>query len=148
MEFPKEFISKLVQDNTHDCNVIEVYCTDLKGESKVKKLVIVSKSTCGTKFGCILINSDNYPLINNTHHLRSLQLTASVTKYPDFLEYNSYFDCSDIKQRTIEEIEEILQKEPKRMIGKIDINDHKLICDALKSNKTLSAKIKKLFNLE
>ena len=147
MDIPASVVQEIVKEETKDGSVILVFCDDLIGESKDKLLVIVSKSTCGTKFGCILINSDDYPYLNNSHYLRSLQLTASVQKYPGFLKANSFFDCSDIKQRSIDEVLAILQKDPKRMRGVIDSDDHRKICSALQINRTISPKTKKLYYL-
>ena len=147
MNFPKGFVEKLVEDNTKSCNVLLVYCTDLKGEPKDKLLVIVSKSTCGTKFAFVLINSDDYSNINNTHYLKSLQISVEHVAYPDFLKHKSYFDCSELKERPIAEIEAILLKDPKRMLGNINPEDHRKICEALVANKTISNKTKKLYSL-
>lgn len=148
IEFPKEFIQSLVEDNTRNGNVIKTFCDDLIGASKDKLLVIISKSKCGTKMGCVLINSDNYPSINNTFYLKSLQLGIYTTEYPSFLTHDSFIDCSDIKERSIQEIEGILKKDPKRMVGQVSIEKHKEICDSLKANKTIPTKIKKLYYLE
>lgn len=147
LEFSQQFVDELVYDNTQDGNVILVYCNDLAGKPKDKILVIISKSLCGTKFGCIFINSDNYPNINRTHYLKSLQIKASTLKYSKFLKYDSYFDCSDIKEKSKIEIEDILKKDAKRMLGKIDVDDHSLICNALRNNKKLTLKTKRLYNL-
>jgi hypothetical protein len=147
MELPKSFIESLVDDNTKDGNVILIYCTDLIGEPKSKFLAIVSKSTCGTKFGYVYINSSNYPDVHGMAYIRSQQLIARQSKYKDFLNYDSYFDCSELKQKSIDEIRNILEKDPKRLIGKIDIEDHNLVCKALRENKTISNKVKRLFNL-
>ncbi len=147
MEFPDNFLDKLVEENTRDGNVVKVFCDDLKGQPKEKILVIVSKSSCNTKYGCIYINSDDYPYLHAQHILRSQQLPAKFSKYNNFLKYDSFFDCSDIQIKTTEEIDLILKKDPKRMLGKIDIDDHKCISDALRLNNTIKPKTLKLFHL-
>lgn len=147
LEFTQQFLDDFVADNTNARSVILIYCNDLAGKAKDKILVIVSKSLCNTKFGCILINSDNYPKINNSHYLKSLQIKALALKYPNFLKHDSFFDCSDIRESQISEIDAILKKDAKRMLGKIDIEDHNLICEALRNNKKLTPKTKRLYYL-
>lgn len=146
MEFPDGFLSKLVSDNTKDGNVIFVYCYDLKGQQKQKFLVIFSKSTCATKYGCILINSSDYSNLHSSHIIRAQQIPA-LSKAYDFLSHDSFFDCSEIKERKASEIDNILKQQPNRMIGKINDEDHSFICRALARNPMISNKIKKLYKL-
>ena len=111
-------------------------------------MVIVAVSECRTKVCCILINSSNYPGIHNNYFLKSQQLPVSCKKYPAILTHNSFFDCSSIMERDIEEIDTILYKEPKRLLGNIDTSDHLLITSSLINNRTLSPKKKKLYGLK
>ena len=128
-------------------DVIKIFCDDLYGKSKVKILAVIAISTCKTKACCILINSSNYPDIHNNYFLKSQQLPVSSKKYPSVLTHDSFFDCSSIMERDIEEINAILHKEPKRLLGNIDSTDHLLITSALINNRTLPQKKKKLYGL-
>ncbi|RYX84274.1 hypothetical protein EON73_03465 [bacterium] len=128
-------------------DVIRIFCDDLTGESKTKFLVTVSFSTCGTKVCFVLINTDNYSDINNTSFLKSQQIAVHCKKYPKILTHNSFFDCSRILERNIDEIESIISKDSKRLLGAIDSEDQALITSALINNPSLTPKVKKLYKL-
>lgn len=147
MDIPKTVVEAIVKEETKSGSVIKVFCDDLKGKPKTKLLVIVSLSTCNTKFGCILINSDDYSNLSPTHIIRTQQIPALQKKY-SFLTHDSYFDCSEIRQRTIEEINTILSAEPLRILGMLEPSDHQFIKSALVGNKTITDKVKKLFSLK
>jgi hypothetical protein len=154
MELPKKLIDSVVEKNTQEGNVIMYFSYDLNVilkdkiiVNKEKRLVIVSKSDCGTYYGCIYINSDNYPDISDERILKSQQLVARALKYSDFLDKDSFFDCSALTIKDIFEVKPLIEKEPGRVLGKIDDEDLSAIRNTLKNSTTIPSNQKKLFSL-
>lgn len=147
MDLPIALLSAIVQTSTKPGSVVKMYSAKLVGPSKEKFFVIFNQSTCTTKYGCVLINSSNYPNVHDEHSIKTQQLLAKVSTYKDFLKHDSYFDCSDIKELLCTEVHYMLQADLKRVLGKVTDADLNLIVSALKMNRTLSPKQKKLFSL-
>lgn len=154
MELPKKLIDSVVEENIQQGKVIKYFAFDLNVilksriiVSKEKHLVIVSRSDCGTYYGCIYLNSDNYPEISDDRVLKSQQLVARASKYRGFLKKNGFFDCSALTIKDIFEIKPLIEKEPGRVLGKIVDEDLSAIRDTLKNSITVPPNQKKLFRL-
>jgi len=98
-------------------------------------------------YGCIYINAGNYPDISDDHVLKSQQLVARASRYRDFLHRDSFFDCSALTIKDASDIKYLVEKEPGRILGKIDVEDLNAIRKILRDSITIPLKKKKQFGL-
>ncbi len=95
-------------------SVIRIFDTD-SFQPKVKMIVVVGDSQ--GQLATIYINTELRP-DDFLPALQGTQLPLPQDKC-GFLDHDSFADCSDITERSKGKINEILQKEKKRLIGTI-----------------------------
>jgi hypothetical protein len=78
--------------------------------------------------------------------LKNLHLSFSA-EGREYLNHNSFVDCSEIYQKPVSEIWKVLEENPKASIGEVSGNDFKRIRETVKSAKTISAETKKKFGV-
>lgn len=110
--------------------VINIFDTDLV-EPKVKRCIIVGQdSEC---VGTIYINTDKRKL---PHTLQGSQLPLE-TKHCPFIDYDCFADCSFIQLRVKSKLNEILQRDPKRIIGIVPGDIMRNILQTLANSDTI-----------
>ncbi len=143
--FPDEYKNKFAERNIKVGVVVRVHVKDAN-PPKEKRLILVAQSYDKLLFASIFINSEINPAIFPTQHLRdlNLQLTADDR---DYLDHNSYADCSSIQKRTVDWLLEIVSENPSSVIGEVSEGDLNEIRGLIKSAKTIAPSIKKIFGL-
>lgn len=113
---------------------------------KIKRFIIVGISEnnicLGTVFLNTEINIDALPPIN-----QKFQYKLVKTDERDFIDYDCYVDCSDLKERSYSEIHNLIVQNPKSVIGILSekdlMNIHFTVCEA----PTIAPKLKKKYNI-
>lgn len=111
---------------------------------KVKYLIIIGVNPeC---IGTIFINSDYRPQNFNSPILQNLHFPLSLDTCP-FLSHDSFADCSEIRVRPKDSINQILQRDPHRKVGTIPGAQLVNLISIITRARTISPQLKRLFNL-
>ncbi|MEP7168117.1 MAG: hypothetical protein ABI855_01980 [Bacteroidota bacterium] len=143
--FPEEFKKDFAARNLKPGSVIRCFVFDTK-PPKEKRFVILAFSFDKIALGTLYINSEINPNLFRTEELRKLHLKFEIENRP-YLEHDSYIDCSDIYEKSFEEIKQILTNNSKALLGELNEKDFKLVSDTVKSAKTITPALKKKFGV-
>lgn len=143
--FPSNFKSEFASRNIETGTVLRLAVKDTN-PPKIKMFIVVGKTIDGLTLASTYINSDINKNINWCIELKNLQIPISEKDY-DFLNWDSYVDCSKMISRNTSEITSIIQKNPGAAIGKIKPEDLEAILETLRNAPTIKGKIKKKFGL-
>ncbi len=103
---------------------------------------------CGDKacVGYLLLNSQINPNCFPTPELRALHLHLN-TADRNYLDHDSFLDCSTIHDINIEVLKKIISDDPSLHIGKFNETDLELAIDTVKNASTISKKQKEQYDL-
>lgn len=126
----------------HVGDVIRIFAED-SIPPRVKYIVVVgvTPETLATVF----INSEPRPQYLSAP-LQSLQVSVTPEHCP-VLDYESYADCSDMKERSKSEINTLIQKEPGRNHGQLPQPKTDMIVAAVRRARSIAVGLKKKYNL-
>lgn len=119
---------------------------------KSKRFVIVgiteneSDESNQSILGAVFINTLPNQNVIKTPHLKMLQLPISA-KSNDFLDHDSFLDCSQIHEYEYPFIKEQLLSEPKLILGKLNQQDFIKMLDLLQNAQTIAPKLLKKYGL-
>ena len=113
---------------------------------KNKRLVVLAISGDNICVGYLFINSQINPNCFPSAELRALHLPLQANER-DYLDHDSYLDCSDIKNITLNELKDIISQNPQQHIGKLSTTDIEAAIDIVKNAPTISKKQKEKYNL-
>jgi hypothetical protein len=113
---------------------------------KEKRFIVIGASA--DHFGCLLINT----LLNERVHFvgsktRELQIPIDYTPDCTYLNDDSYVDCSRIHSWLKAEVRSVVTAAIDRSLGTVMEGHWSLIINAVRSARTISQKIKKLYGL-
>lgn len=144
-QFPEEFKKKFAQQNLKIGSVIRAFVQDTN-PPKIKRFIIIGISPDKLALGTLYINSEINPTVFHTEELRRLHIKFEVSGR-DFLEHESYVDCSKIYEKAFDDIAELLIQDQSNHIGDLADSDLKLIKHTVKGAKTISVRTKKKYSL-
>ncbi len=113
---------------------------------KIKRFIVVGKTIDGLSLASVYINSNINPKVNWNFELQKLNVPLKSIGN-DFLDKNSFVDCSKLVIRNSDEISEIIKNNPKAVKGELKENDLQLILETLRNSETIKGKHKKKFGL-
>ncbi|MFW5759809.1 MAG: hypothetical protein ACOCXH_02375 [Cyclobacteriaceae bacterium] len=113
---------------------------------KVKIYIIIARSSDFGKYATIFINSKININKNPTVELRDLHIPIKPS-IRDYIDHDSYIDCSEIRERDYAEIYTAVSENPDLIIGKLDDIDLSEVLDTLKQAKTITLILKKRYGL-
>ena len=113
---------------------------------KVKRLVVLAISGDNACVGYLFLNSRINPNVFPTAGLRSLHLPFEAASR-DYLDHDSYLDCSDIKDMDLDELKKIISRDPNQHIGELNDTDLKTAKETVKNAPTISKKQKEKYDL-
>ncbi|MGQ7856626.1 hypothetical protein ACUN24_20505 [Pedobacter sp. WC2501] len=142
---PDELKEGFAERNIQIGSVIKVYVTDTN-PPKEKRLILVGASWDKLHFATVYINTAINPNIFTTHELIDLNYEIA-SEGCDFLDYDCFVDCSKLKSRPVNWLQDILNNEPTRLLGTVPEDDMKEIRKRIKSAPTISKNEKKNFGL-
>ena len=111
---------------------------------KIKRFVVLAISGDSICVGCLFINSQINPNCFPTASLQALHLSLQ-TSQRDYLDHDSYLDCSDIKDMSLNELKDIVSKNPQQHIGKLSATDLETAREIVKNAPTISKKQKEKY---
>ena len=113
---------------------------------KTKRFIIVGIDNANILLATVYINSEINPNIFNTRYLKDLQYNLEK-KDREYLDHDSYVDCSNLKIKKVDEIIRILKNSPLAYLGELNDEDLNMVKEKIKNSRTISIKEKKDFNL-
>ena len=143
--FPDGFKKDFAQRNLKIGSVIRLYVGDTN-PPKQKRFILVGQSYDKLLFAAIFINSEINPNIFPTQELKDLNLKLLASER-DYLDHDSYADCSNMQKRSADWLLKIIRKDPYRVIGEVSDADMKEIRARIKSARTIAPAVKKTFGL-
>lgn len=143
--FGDEERARFAAENLKIGVVILTYVLDTN-PPKEKRLIVVGESYDHVSVATIYINSELNINVFPTRELQDLnpEFTAEGR---DYLNHNSHVDCSNLHILKKDFLLNILQTEPKRMLGDVSDDDLKQIRSLIKSAKTIKPSLKKTYGL-
>lgn len=111
---------------------------------KEKRLIVVGFTDDNLFLATIFINSRVNPNLNLPKELQELHLHFKAEER-EYLEWDSFVDCSQIAPRNYSEIAEAIENRPESIIGNVSQADLEEINEKIISAPTIKGKIKKRF---
>ncbi len=102
-----------------------------------KYIVIVAETDDKILVGFTVINSVINPNIFPTAELQALHVPIGVGDH-DFLEYDSFVDCSTLHEITKENIIELIENDPTSVVGSVSDATLRSIHDTIATARTIS----------
>lgn len=132
--FSDEEKVKFVERNLIPGHVIKLFCHTTR-HPKEKRLVIVSLNP---ELLLFLINSELPKFKEKSPHLKVQQIPLKVKDNPEFLEHDSWLDCSEVfREFNTDEVREILLNDTSRILGKLNEEIVSLLMDSVSDSETL-----------
>ncbi|TDQ11733.1 hypothetical protein [Pedobacter metabolipauper] len=142
---PEEFKNGFAERNVEIGSVIKVFVTDTT-PPKEKRLILVGASYDHLHFASVFINSEINPNIFHTQELVDLNYEMLAVKC-EFLDDDSFANCSAIKSRTTAWLHQMVMENPSRVLGVVSKEDMTEIKKRIKSARTITPATKKTFGL-
>ena len=143
--FPEDIRDDFAVNSFKPGVVLRFFVTDTT-PPKVKRLIIIAVENNEITAATLFINSEINPEIINSEELRKLQYKILAADC-NFLDHDSYIDCSSLKERTSESILKLLRQSSKTHLGELNPNDFAQVKKLVKEAKTIPLRVKKKFGL-
>jgi hypothetical protein len=134
--FPQSFRDDFAERNIQIGSVIRVFVKDTT-PPKVKYFIVIGFSDDKVLLGTVFINSAINQNVFNTEYLNGLNIPLDAQVY-DFIDHNSFVDCSDIRERSVVEIKNLLSNDPECSKGVVSEETMKIILSTLANATTIS----------
>lgn len=143
--FPEGMKQDIANFNLEVGNVIKCF-TSHTNPPKEKRFVILGVNENGDYVGSVFINTNvNFNIINSQE---LLDLQYPVKNQPnDYLDHDSFIDCSELFEFDRQTLYELLIKEPERALGKVSSEDLEILFGLVKSSPIIEPKILKKYKL-
>jgi len=143
--FPHKIKKKFAREKLKPGTVLRLFVKDTV-PPKIKRLIIIAVDNENYLLATLFINSEINPMLLNSEELIQLQFKIDSNKF-DFIKHDSYVDCSKLKPRNIEQLSELIIKDPKTVIGEVDEVTLRKIKKIVKKARTIPVGLKKQFRL-
>lgn len=141
--FPDELREGFGTRNLKVGSVIKLKVKDTN-PPKEKRFIVVGITEDKLCLATVFINTEINTIINWSPELRALNIELKK-EGREFLDWDSYVDCSKLSFRDYNELKEILDSKPEAVIGELSDADSFLIKETIKSASTIKGKHKKKF---
>lgn len=111
-----------------------------------KYIILVAQDITEQLVAYVIINTEINKNVFPTPYLRSLHVRINQEKH-DFLDYDSFVNCSELRTFNRQELIGFLMEKPERALGKVDGKILKKIISTLSSAKTIPLYLKQQFGL-
>ena len=143
--FPDELKGQNAENNLRIGSVLRYFNTDTR-PPKVKRIVVVGFNEGKILFAYVFINTEINPNIFSSPRMRDLHLAFEASGR-EYLDHDSYVDCSQIKQEDSDAIKELMTQDFSVHIGDLSGNDIEKVVEKLKNAPTIDVKTKRKFGL-
>lgn len=143
--FPPEFIARQAKHCIRPGAVFRIMATSTT-PPKIKRIVVLGVNQGQALVGHLFINSKINLHVLHSDELRNLQIFLdSGTR--DYLDHDSFLDCSDLRTLSIDDIKAFYQKERGVLLGYLSEEDLANAVSKTASARTVNNKLKRLFGL-
>lgn len=143
--FPEDFRQEFACRSLETGSVLRLFVRDTN-PPKIKRFIIVGRSLDGICLATVYINTHVNHRVNWSPELKAMQILLEAHRR-EYLEHDSYVDCSKLIVRKVSEIKEILSRKPETIIGKLNLQEINIIKQSIMDSKTIKGKDKKKFSL-
>ena len=143
--FPQSFRDDFAERNIQVGSVIRVFVKDTT-PPKIKRFIVIGFSNDKVLLGTVFINSEINQNVFNTEYLKGLNIPLDSQIY-DFVDHNSFVNCSDIQERSVVEIKNLLSNDPECSKGVVSEETMKIISTTLANASTISLNKKRKFGI-
>lgn len=123
--------------------VLKLYVSDTR-PAKEKRFIVIGKTDNDLSIATLYINSKINKKINWAKELIDLHIHFKA-QGREYLDYDSYVDCSKLIIRDFNELTAAINKRPEAILGTISDEDLQLISDKIKDSPTIKGKHKKKY---
>lgn len=109
-----------------------------------KYIIIVGINDTEMAVAYVIINTEVNKNIAPTTYLQSLHLKIDKARH-DFLNYDSYINCAELKEFNKQKLIDFLVSNPERIVGNIDLILLTKVHDTIKKAKTILPILKKKY---
>jgi len=141
--FPDSFKEEFARRNLQVGSVLKLHVKETN-PPKEKRFIIVGKTLDSLCLATVYINSEINPFVNFSPELQDLHCFFDATGR-DYLDHDSYVDCSAIYIRNHDELHEALKTRPDALIGLLTESDLQTIRSKIVSSPKIKGKDKKRF---
>lgn len=143
--FPEGIKQEIANFNLEIGNVIKCFISHTN-PPKEKRFVILGINDEGNYVGSVFINTNvNFNIINS-QELLELQYPIK-NQANDYLDHDSFIDCSELFEFDRQSLYDLLMKEPERALGKVLPEDLEKLFTLVKSSPIIEPKILKKYKL-
>lgn len=142
---PKNLKDEVISGNLKVGSVFRIF-DNSTNPPKIKRFIIVGKSNERIMFATVYINTEINPHLFPTPELRALHLSLQVNNRP-YLEHDSFADCSQIFEKSVDEIKAAYEADMQSHLGDLSTEDLKEVKKIIKETRTISLRKKKEFGL-
>lgn len=143
--FPQSFRDDFAERNVQIGSIIRVFVRDTI-PPKIKRFIVIGFSDDKVLLGTVFINSEINSNIFRTSDLRNLHVPLDANLH-DFIDHDSFVDCSKINERSFAEIKQLLSNDPECSKGTISEETMKIISTTLANASTISLSKKRKFGI-
>ncbi len=143
--FPPEYQKAHRERNLRPGAVFKIFAKNTN-PPKIKRIVVLGINEEKTLIGHLFINSNINLQCLDTDDLRNLQIYLEAS-YREYLDHNSYLDCSDLKPLPIAELERIYNADPSILLGHLSAEELAEARAKAAIAKTIRPKYKRMFGL-
>jgi len=138
--FPQSFREDFASRNIDIGSAILILIDDIKDKPKY----IIIASECDDMLAYVIINSDINPNVFRNTYLQSLNILIDLENH-SFLDYDSYVDCSNLRELDKQETLNFLLQNPERAVGNVSNKVLRDIHATLTMAKTIPRNLKVKF---
>lgn len=143
--FPQSFRDDFAERNVQIGSVIRVFVKDTT-PPKIKYFIVIGFSQDKVLLGTVFINSEINPNIFRNEELRNLHVPINAESN-NFIEHDCFVDCSSIKERSSDEIKQLLSNDPECSKGIVQETTMEVIVQTIRNAITISLSQKRKFGL-
>lgn len=143
--FPQSFRDDFAERNIQVGSVIRVFVRDTT-PPKIKRFIVIGFSNDKVLLGTVFINSEINQNVFNTEYLKGLNIPLDAQIY-DFIDHDSFVDCSNIRERSVVEIKHLLSNDIECSKGVVSKETMKTILATLANASTIPPNKKKKFGI-
>lgn len=142
--FPEKMREGFALRNLKPGAVIRMFVPDTT-PPKIKLIIIVAIEDEHILAATLFINSEVNPDVISSPELQALQHKLFADKY-DFLKHDSFIDCSALRERSINSLEQLMSTATDSFLGTLDETDFPAVKKLLISAKSIPVRLKKKYH--
>jgi hypothetical protein len=140
-QFTPQQRREFAERNLQAGSIIKCFVGSLK-KPKTKRVLIIGINKQTSTVGTLIFNTEK-PKIRN---IQAYQVHYNASSR-DYLEWDSYLDCSEIHEFSEEDLLNILTKDPGKLLGNMDEKDLDIAKDIVANAKTIPNKLVRRYHL-